>query len=176
MVWGNLYISDNKSIYICSVYQPPDGNVHPITQLSESLHKLCSNQVIPPTILLAKDFNLPGIQWTEGCGQVSVNPHYDLEVNHSLVDTINDNNLEQLVGEPTRGGNTLDLLFSSHPGFISNIRIIPEISDHLAVAFSFDINSRVPVKPLQHPSYLCDKANLSALKSAIIFYKNSFLH
>ena len=108
MVWGKLYNADNKPIYLCSFYRPPGGNVHPITQLSESLHKLCSNQVIPPTILLAGDFNLPGIQWTEGCGQVSVNPRYDVEVNHSLVDTINDNNLEQLVGGPTRGANTLD--------------------------------------------------------------------
>ena len=94
--------------------------MHPLTQLSESLHKLCSNQVILPTILLAGDFNLPGIQWTEGCGQVSANPPYGLEVNHSLVNTINDNNLEQLVCEPTRGANTLDLLFSLHPDFISN--------------------------------------------------------
>ena len=50
------------------------------------------------------------------------NPPYGLEVTHSLVDTINENNLEQLLGEPTRGANTLDLLFSWHSGFISNIR------------------------------------------------------
>ena len=99
LIWIN-------TIYLCLFYRPTDGNGHPITQLSESLHKLCSNQVIPPTILLAGDFNLPGIQWTEGCGQVSVNPAYGLEVNHSLVDTINDNSLEQLVGGPTRGANT----------------------------------------------------------------------
>ena len=173
MVGGEI---NNEPIYLCSFYQPSDGYVHPITQLSESLHKLCSNQVIPPTILLAEDFNFPGIQWREGCGQISVNPPYGLEINHSLVDTINDNNLEQLVGEPTRGANILDLLFSSHPGFISNIQIIPGISDHLAVAFSLDINARIPVKPLQHPSYLFDKANLSALKSDLLYSKNSFLH
>ena len=45
--------------------------------------------VIPPNIyILAGDF---------GCGQVSVNPSYSLEINYSLVNTINDNNLEQLV-------------------------------------------------------------------------------
>ena len=57
----------------------------------------------------------------EGCGQIHSNPSYGLEVNHSLVDTINDDNLEQLVNEPTRGANILDLLFSSHPSFISSI-------------------------------------------------------
>ena len=175
MVWGKLYHSNNKPIYLCLFYRPADGNVHPITHLSESLHKLCSNQVIPPTILLVGDFNIPGIQWTEGCEQVSVKPPYGLEVNHPLVDTINDNNLEQLVGEPTRGANTLHLLFSSFPGFISNILIISGISDHLAVAFSLDINARLPVKPLQHPSYLFDKANLSALKSHLLYFQQQFL-
>ena len=65
-----------------------DSNVYPITQLSESLYKLCSNQIVPPTILLAGDFNLPGIQWVEGCGQIHSNPSYGFEVNHSLADTI----------------------------------------------------------------------------------------
>ena len=121
IVWAKLYNSNNKPIYLCSFYRPPDSNVYPITQLSEPLYKLCSNQVIPPTILLAGEFNLPGIQWVEGCGQIHSNPSYGLEVNHSLVDTINDDNLEQLVNEPTRGANILDLLFSSHPSFISSI-------------------------------------------------------
>jgi len=87
--------------------------MHPITQLSESLHKLCSNQAVPPNILLVGDFNLPSIQWTEGCGQIAVNPSYGLEINHSLVDIVNDNNLEQLVNEPTRGTDILDCCF--HP-------------------------------------------------------------
>jgi len=86
------------------------------------------------------------------------------------VDTVNDNNLEQLVNEPTRGNNILDLLFSSHPSFISNILIIPEISDHQAVTFSLNLNTRLPVKPMQHPSYLFNKANLSALKSDILHF------
>ena len=105
------------------------------------------------------------------------NPPYGLEVTHSLVDTINDNNLEQLEGEPTRVANTLDLLFSWHSGFISNIRtsVIPGKFDHLAVAFSFDIKSRLPVKPSQHPSYLFDKANLNALKSNLLYFQEQFL-
>ena len=54
------YNSYNKPIYLCSFYRPPDNNVHSITQPSELLHELCSNQVTLPAILLAEDFNLPG--------------------------------------------------------------------------------------------------------------------
>jgi len=152
--------------------------VHPITQLSESLHKLCSNQGVPPGILLVGDFNLPivaSIQWTKGCGQIAVNHSYGLKINHSLVDTVNDNNLKQLVNESTWGTNILDFLFSSHPRFIFNIQIIPGISYHQAVTFSLNINTRLPVKPLQHPNYLFDKANLSALKMTYYIFRNSFL-
>lgn len=47
--------------------------------------------------LLAGDFNLiPGIQWMEGCGKVSVNPSCGPK-NNSLVNTINNNNLKKLV-------------------------------------------------------------------------------
>ena len=61
MVWVKLYNSNKKPMYLCSFYRPPDSNMHPITQLSESLHKLCLNRAVPPTILLAGDFNLPSI-------------------------------------------------------------------------------------------------------------------
>ena len=37
IVWAKLYNSSNKTIYLCSFYRPPDNNVYPITQLSESL-------------------------------------------------------------------------------------------------------------------------------------------
>ena len=55
------------------------------------------------------------------------------------------------------------------------MQIVPRISDHLAIAFSLDINSRLPVKPVQHHSYLFDKANLDALKCDILHFQEQFL-
>ena len=80
------------------------------TQLPSLVNHYNYHQAIPPNILLAGDFNLPGIHWVEGYSQIHSNPSYGLEVNHSLVDTVNDD-LEQLASEPTRRANILNLLF-----------------------------------------------------------------
>ena len=37
---------------------------------------------------------------------------------------------------------------SSQPGFISETQVTPEISDHQAIAFSLNPNTRLLVKPL----------------------------
>ena len=113
--------------------------------------------------------------WSDVSGQVIASPSYGLEVNHLLVDAANDNNLEQLMNEPTRGLNTLDLLFSSEPSFISEAQVIPGISDHLAITFSLCTNAKLPTKPLDHFSLLFDKANLTAIKNDILHFQGHFL-
>jgi len=55
------------------------------------------------------------------------------------------------------------------------MQIVPGITDHQAINFSFNLNTRFPVKPLQHPSYLSDKATLSAFKSDILHFQEQFL-
>ena len=63
---------------------------------------------------------------------------YGLQTNQMFLDSINDNGLEQLVLEPTRGKNVLDLIFCSHPHIISDINIIPGMSDHEAILFNLN--------------------------------------
>jgi len=48
-------------------------------------------------------------------------------------------NLSQLVMEPTCYNHVLDLLPTSHPSIISDISIIPGISDHEAITFKITI-------------------------------------
>ena len=63
-------------------------------------------------VLLSGDFNLPDIDWEEG--SVKSNPQYTAAINWKMIDIVNDFNLTQMVTEPTRQGNILDLLFTSH--------------------------------------------------------------
>lgn len=39
-------------------------------------------------------------------------------------------NLGQMVNEPTRNGNILDLVFTNTPTFVQNIDILPGLGDH----------------------------------------------
>ena len=76
---------------------------------------------IDPTIVLGGDFNLPGITWDDGLGQVNPNPAYGFEVNNLLIDILKDTHLEQLVTQATRGYNFIDFLFFTCPAFITNV-------------------------------------------------------
>jgi hypothetical protein len=43
---------------------------------------------------------------------------------------LNENELTQIVREPTRGNNIIDLMFTTNPGLISSVEVHPGMSDH----------------------------------------------
>ena len=95
------------------------------------------------------------------------NPSYGTDVNQSLLESINEFGLDQLVTEPAHGRNILDLIFSSHPESISNIEVIPGISDHEAVYCELTLNSRPESDDKEHPVFLYDRGSMTKLKGAM---------
>jgi len=155
MVWAKLQIPNNKPLCLCSFYRPPNNNVTPIAMLNNFLSDMSQNESPQmPQILLAGDFNLPNITWLDGIGQISPSPTYGTEVNQSLLETINEFGLGQLVTDPTRGENILDLIFSTHPESVSNIEVIPGISDHEAVYCELNLDNRPESDDIGHPIFL----------------------
>ena len=76
---------------------------------------------------LGGDFNLPGISWSTLSTQQGAS---DTAQCNKLLDIAQAHNLEQLVHEPTRGENTLDLCFTLSPGLVNRCTTGPRISDH----------------------------------------------
>ena len=87
-----------------------------------------SNNGRLPNIILSGDFNLPSIDWETNT--VQDNPQYGQAINSKLVEIANNNDLIQMVTEPTRGNNILDLLFTTNPALVEHIEIHPGMSDH----------------------------------------------
>jgi len=58
------------------------------------------------------------------------------------LDIINDTSLEQFVFHPTRNENILDLIFTSFP-IVSQLSVVPGMSDHEAVLFSVNVKARI---------------------------------
>ena len=58
---------------------------------------------------------------------------------YTFLEFLNDFGMEQLVGEPTRNNNLLDLILSTEPSIITNVTTVPGISDHEAVIFQLKI-------------------------------------
>ena len=63
-----------------------------------------------PNIIVMGDFNLPSINWLDGCGRIISIPNYGVGLNNLFLDLINDIGFNQFVNTPTRNNNILDLL------------------------------------------------------------------
>jgi len=176
MLWAKLQILNNRPLYICSFYRPPNNNAIPISILKDSLSDIFNNETSQlPQILLAGDFNSPSISWTDGIGQVNPNPTYGTEVNQLLLESVNEFGLDQLVTEPTRGGNILDLLFSTNSESIDNVEVIPGMSDHEAVYCELTLKNRPESDDIKHPIFLYDRGNMTQLKLDLSAFQTEFL-
>ena len=76
--------------------------------------------------MLAGDFNLPGWKWHGPY----VGPCAYPALHHQFGEIISNHGLTQLVEEPTRQANTLDLIFISNPTLVNSVKVVPGISDH----------------------------------------------
>ena len=88
-------------IYICSFYRPPNTDTTPLIQLQITLHGLQLNHS-SPNIIIAGDFNLPSIMWSDTGASITSSPAYGRELHSLFLEIINDYDLEQLVYQPTR--------------------------------------------------------------------------
>ena len=170
MIWVKLSTPKQKPLYLCSLYRIPNSDSRSILSLSVSLQKL--HQMVPsPRILLAGDLNLPSVTWSDG-STINPCPIYGHGINQLFLDTINEYGLEQLITQPTRGNNILDLVFSTQPNIISNLQIIPGISDHEAIFFHLGLATSLPVHETKHPILLYHKGNLNGLKPDMLEFQN----
>ena len=116
-----------RNILVGVFYRPPNSGLNPLCELKSSLLSIRDSS----SIILTGDFNLPDIFWldsTESAVARSKEAKF-------IADIQQDSALHQLVQEPTRGSNTLDLLFTNVGDMIGDVRVIDGIigSDHDAI-------------------------------------------
>ena len=126
-IWSNLYLEGCKTLVgVC--YRPPDSQITNNEALFNLLGKTSQENVV-----VMGDFNYPEINWENFS---SVNS------SHPFVDCIRDNFLEQVVNDPTREENFLDLILTSESTIVQNL-IVGEpfsSSDHQTICFNLAVN------------------------------------
>jgi hypothetical protein len=101
-----------SKLIVSAAYRPPnrtDGEY--IEQLVKDITTVRS-QYQSSYFIIGGDFNLPHIDWESSTVKGHQLPR---RVNEEFISMQHDLALEQMVLFPTRGQNTLDLLFTSHP-------------------------------------------------------------
>ena len=95
-----------------------------------------------------------------------------------MIDIANDFNLTQMVTEPTRQGNILKLLFTSHPDLIDKLYIVPRMSDSDADICDVNLRANPPANPKRNV-YLYKRVDMERLRrelrSALSYSKHRVL-
>ena len=119
-VWVKINITGCKSLFIGGFYRPHVSDIINLEAFGDALSKLSkkSNSIV----LVGGDFNFPGWDWKNK----TLKPKTQYVNLHNIfADTLADNGLSQLIEEPTRGKNTLDLIITNRPRHINRTKILP---------------------------------------------------
>ena len=121
-------------------YRPPHTKMTDFKYMIDEIKNIFKDLERPdPTILWTGDFNFPFVQWKEcssgGC-KWDFNPNINASLDEkeqfrTIMNLCSDYNLIQTIDEPTRGVNTIDLIFTNELDLFSSSQIsFSALSDH----------------------------------------------
>ena len=143
LIWVRLKLPGRKHLYVCSYYRPDVADEASFNAFNASLTKATS--ISNAHLIVAGDLNFPSWDWNEM--KMKPNATYP-RLHNTFIDALNDLGMEQMVKDPTRGQNTLDLVITNNPQQIPRVEVLPGLSDHDAVFCEINIH---PQKRRQNP-------------------------
>lgn len=155
-------INNNCGKTLISVfYRPPNASNAWIHQFVDFIDSCMYEKVI-----IVGDFNLPDINWVQGSGLIDSSPTLS-----TFCEKLIDKNIFQLIEQPTRGNNTLDLLLSSFVEGVANVQLcdsdgVALSSDHKALTFDLHMSYKF-LSPNRQPTYNFKKADFNGLRSKL---------
>ena len=173
MVWAQVQLVGSKALYIGAFYRPQtQKDLKYMNELRQSLTIIKNSH--KGNIWLGGDFNLGGINWQDQ----SINQGTCISpknLSEQLIDIANDFDLDQMVTEPTRKNNILDLFFTNNATLVEKSTLVPGLSDHEGIAMiTININpKRCRQKP--HKVYLYNKADMESIRSEISDFGEDFI-
>ncbi len=97
-----------------------------------------------PNIILTGDFNAPSVDWEKM--EPKPNTNYGLDINHGMIDTIQEHSMTQGNPHPTREGNILDFVCATSPDLVNSVIPYPGMSDHEILITEMNITAKLTKK------------------------------
>ena len=128
------------------MYRPPSCSAEDTRRLFhmfECLLDTCTN------VTILGDLNLPDVSWHYGVGLSTSS------IGTSFLEIVSSWDLTQLVNEPSRGKNFLDIILTSNPAAFKSCQLCPPISssDHSAVVCEVMLPPRIKAVQQSKPHY-----------------------
>jgi hypothetical protein len=122
---------------VASIYRPPDSpakNFEELIVFVQTKIDDLSHDSRVPDIYITGDFNMPTIDWELNSTQLG-------ESQEKLMKFLGSNFLTQVIREPTRLENTLDLVLTNRTQYIAELKCTPTtLSDHKLVEVVLSCN------------------------------------
>ena len=162
----------SKPLFIAAIYRPSESDEHSALEFKKSLDLVNREK---GNIWILGDLNYPDLTWDDddvpiikpGCSYPSL---YD-----AFVEMLNDFSLSQMVREPIRDGNILDLFMTTNPTLVKSISIIPVLSDHDVVRCVMDTKPKQSKQP-PRKAYLYRKADWESFRECMKSFCDSFVN
>ncbi|XP_053388820.1 uncharacterized protein LOC128551897, partial [Mercenaria mercenaria] len=170
IVWTKLNIPGVKTIYLSAFYKPHENDQYSLLSLWNSLQNVPRNSIV----WILGDLNMPDIDWTSGTVRDSCKFKSLYE---QFLENLTNFNLDQVVKEPTRENNVLDLFLTNQPSQVHSTKILPSLgsSDHNTVFHEMNIKIGRP-RQVKREIKQFKKANWDSFKSDLNeYFKNVFV-
>ncbi len=143
--YDSVYVelaNGNKEVTVATIYRPPKQQLADDAALYEEIQTTILNK----NAVVIGDFNCPNINWNL--------MHGDQEGNR-LVEMVKDSFLPQLVTQPTRGNNILDLVLTTDTDLVSECEVGEILSgcDHHMIWLRISTNHQLAENKSKVPDY-----------------------
>ena len=140
-----------KKLVVGVVYRPPDLGIEASSSLMQELTRASKYN----NVCIMGDFNYRNIDWESMTGDGN---------SEEFLNAIQDSFFKQIVREPTRQGNILDLVFTNNEALINQVEIGDKFdaSDHHEIRFKINARREVEQNTAMVPDFR--RANYQGLR------------
>lgn len=162
MVWAAVKLQGTKKLYVCAYYRPDVSDAASLVKFEESLDRAAG---MPNAhLLIGGDLNFPGWDWpTLTLKSKSPEP----TLHRKFLSLLQDHGLEQMVMEPTREDNILDLFITNNPHLVPRVEVAPGLSDHRVVYCEYTVTAQ-KIKQAERNIFLYDKADWDSIRARMV--------
>ena len=169
LIWVKLEVKCTHPLFIGAFYRPSEEDLTSILELKRSLEDVQKHA--KGNIWLLGDFNFPYLTWPDN--QPLLKPDFSL-VYEKFLDMIEDFHFVQMVTEPARQNNILDLFLCTKPTLFNHIGCHAGIGDHDLVTAQCSLKPSVHKQKLRRVQ-LFKKADWPKLKFLMADFKDRFI-
>ena len=126
LLWVKLEITGSRPLFIGAYYRAREDDLMGLQELKKSVSMVMDHS---DNIWVHGDFNLLKLDWPDCEPSIKPNCSFKQVYDH-LMKFLLDINLTQVVTQPTRLNNTLDLFLTTNPTLVNEVKVQPGLADH----------------------------------------------